>query len=70
MLDVIVEILGLFAYATGKIILYAVSGGRYKPNSCTGSANELRSALCTCIGIIFWGAVLVMVAWITSRISR
>ncbi len=70
--EIIVEILGFIAYATGEIILSAITFGRHKP-SWPGSGNEsattkeLHSFLSTSVGIIFWGALLVLIAWLVSR---
>ena len=72
MLDVIVEILGFIAYGTGKFILYVIVGGRRKPELPNqreelAVTQGLRSILGTWIGIIFWSAVLVLVAWVVAR---
>ena len=72
MLDVIAEILGLIAHGTGRFILYAVTGGQFKPELTnqrgdSGVTHKLRGALCTFIGIIFWSSVLVAVAWVVAK---
>jgi hypothetical protein len=72
MLEVIVEILGFIAYGTGQFILYVFTGERRKPEPLNRGeesvvTKELRSALCTWLGIILWSTVLVTVAWVVAR---
>jgi hypothetical protein len=69
MLDIIIEIIGFNAYGAGEIILYAVTWGRHKPvlphrRKESGFNQELLSAFSTRIGLIFWGAVLALVAFL------
>lgn len=70
--DIICAILELIVYGTGEFILYAVTRGRHRPRipyqeKESMATQELLAAGSTWIGIIFWGAVLVLVAWLVSR---
>jgi len=72
MLDIICVILGFIAYGTGELILYLVTLGRHKPKlpyqeKESMVTQELLVTGSTWIGIIFWGAVLLLVAWMVSR---
>ena len=71
MLDIIIEILVLIAYGTGEFFLYALNLRRQKPKwpdgaEESGTIRELAFSLSTCVGIIFWCAVLVLIAWLVS----
>jgi hypothetical protein len=70
--EIICAILELIAYCTGELILCAVTLGRYKPKMPYQTkesmmTQELLVTGSTWIGIIFWGAVLVLIAWLLSR---
>jgi len=70
--EIICFILEVIAYGTGEFILYAVTFGRHKPRlpyqgKESMITQELLGTLSTWIGVIFWCAVLVLVAWLVSR---
>ncbi len=70
--EIVLEILGLIAYGTGELILYAVTLRGYKPKwpyemKDSGFARELSVNLSTCVGVIFWSALLVLIAWLVAR---
>ena len=70
--DVLLEILAFVACGTGEIILYVATLGRHKPQwpheaKESRITRELAVRLSTCVGIISWGAVLVLIAWLVSR---
>ncbi len=65
--EIIVSVLWFIAYVTGELILYGVTLGRHKPDlpgQEYGFTRELAVTLSTSVGIIFWGAVLVLIAWL------
>jgi len=69
--EIIISVLGFIAYGTGELILYAVTLGRHKPklpDQKWGFRRELAVSLSTSVGIIFWAAVLVLIAWLVARI--
>jgi len=70
--EIIVEILKFFAYITGEIILSAITLGRHKPSlpyegKESMMTRELHASLSTLLGVVFWGAVLVLIAWLVSK---
>lgn len=61
------EILEFVTYVTGEFVLYAVTLGRHKPKwphqgKRSGITKELLFSLSTWVGILFWGAFLVLTA--------
>ncbi|MBN1566740.1 MAG: hypothetical protein JXA73_02770 [Acidobacteria bacterium] len=70
--ELVIALLELVIYGTGELILYAVTLGRRKPKWPFGTkesvvTQELLFSLSTWVGIIFWGAVLLLIAWLISR---
>jgi hypothetical protein len=63
------EILEFVAYGTGELVLYAVTLGRRKPKwlqkgEGSGISRVLLFNFSAWLGIIFWGALLVLTAWL------
>jgi hypothetical protein len=64
-------ILEFIAYGTGELLLYIVTLGTHKPEwpysrKNSGVIQEFFFQRSTWLGIIFWVAVLVFVAWLLS----
>jgi hypothetical protein len=61
-------LLSIPLYLTGECLIYVVTAGRRKPSwlLADGAEGALRDGLSMWIGLLFWAAVLALVAWARS----
>jgi hypothetical protein len=70
--EITCSLLEFVAYSTEELILYAVTLGKHKPRLPHQEkelmiTRELLGALGTWMGVIFWCAVLTLIAWLVSK---